>query len=149
MKNQSALVPIVQSPIEAEKVTLVTALQEDGGLLGSPLRALWLRNTSGLTLDGGTFNILDQDSFAGEGIMEILHLGERRLLSYAADTALRVTSKDGEESKTAKRVIIMKGVMKVTRRRALRAELHAAQCGHNAAAGDSGASAPRALETGG
>jgi len=114
MKNQSALVPIVQSPIEAEKVTLVTA-QENGEVVGRPLRALWLRNTSGLTLDGGTFNILDQDSFAGEGIMEILHPGERRLLSYAADTALRVTSKEGDESKTAKRVIIMKGVMTVTR----------------------------------
>jgi len=114
LKNQSALVPIVQSPIEAEKVTLVTA-QEDGEVQGRPLRALWLRNTSGLTLDGGTFNILEQDSFAGEGIMDILHPGERRLLSYAADTALRVTSKDGEESKTAKRVIIVKGVMTVTR----------------------------------
>jgi hypothetical protein len=114
MKNQSALVPIVQSPIEAEKVTLVTA-QENGEMVDRPLRALWLRNTSGLTLDGGTFNILDQDSFAGEGIMEILHPGERRLLSYAADTALRVTSREGDESKTAKRVIIMKGVMTVTR----------------------------------
>ncbi len=114
MKNQSALVPIVQSPIEAEKVTLITA-QVDGEVQGRPLRALWLRNTSGLTLDGGTFNILDQDSFAGEGIMEVLHPGERRLLSYAADTALRVTSKEGDESKTAKRVIIMKGVMTVTR----------------------------------
>jgi hypothetical protein len=114
MKNQSALVPIVQSPIEAEKVTLVTA-QEDGEVQGRPLRALWLRNTSGLTLDGGTFNVLEQDSFAGEGIMDILHPGERRLLSYAADTALRVTSKDGDESKTAKRVIVMKGVMTVTR----------------------------------
>lgn len=114
MKNQSALVPIVQSPIEAEKVTLVTA-QEDGELQGRPLRALWLRNTSGLTLDGGTFNILEQESFAGEGIMDILHPNERRLLSYAADTALRVTSKDGDESKTAKRVIVVKGVMTVTR----------------------------------
>ena len=114
LKNQSALVPIVQSPIEAEKVTLVTA-QGDGELQGRPLRALWLRNTSGLTLDGGTFNILEQDSFAGEGIMDILHPGERRLLSYAADTAVRVTSKDGEESRTSKRVVIVKGVMKVTR----------------------------------
>ena len=114
LKNQSALVPIVQSPIEAEKVTLVTA-QEDGELQGRPLRALWLRNTSGLTLDGGTFNILEQDSFAGEGIMDILHPGERRLLSYAADTAVRVTSRDEGESKVAKRVIIVKGVMTVTR----------------------------------
>ena len=47
LKNQSALVPIVQSPIEAEKITLVTA-EESGGLSGTPLRALRLRNTSGL-----------------------------------------------------------------------------------------------------
>ncbi len=114
LKNQSALVPIVQSPIEAEKVTLVTA-QEDGEVQGRPLLALWLRNTTGLTLDGGTFNILEQDSFAGEGIMDILHPGERRLLSYAADTAVRVTSRDEGESKVAKRVIIVKGVMTVTR----------------------------------
>ena len=74
MKNQSALVPIVQSPIEAERVTLVTA-NGDEAAQNVPLRALWLRNTSGRTLDGGTFNVLEQDSFAGEGIMDLLHPG--------------------------------------------------------------------------
>jgi len=64
LKNQSALVPIVQSPIEAEKVTLVMS-EEDGALQPMPLRALWVKNTSGLTLDGGTFNVLEEDSFAG------------------------------------------------------------------------------------
>jgi hypothetical protein len=39
------------------------------------------------TLDGGTFNALEQDSFAGEGIMDLLHPGERRLLSHATDDA--------------------------------------------------------------
>ena len=114
LKNQSALVPIVQSPIDAEKVTLVTA-NENGGEDGTPLRALWVTNSSGLILDGGTFNILEEDSFAGEGIMEVLHPGERRLLSYAADTAVHVTTESEPLSKTAKRVAIVKGVMKVTR----------------------------------
>jgi hypothetical protein len=114
MKNQSALVPIVQSPIEAEKVTLVTA-NENGDVGGTPLRALWLRNSSGLTLDGGTVNILEQDSFAGEGIMEVLHPGELRLLSYAADTAVQVTSENESESRTVTRVTILHGVMKITR----------------------------------
>lgn len=114
LKNQSALVPIVQSPIDAEKVTLVTA-NENGDVDGTPLRALWVTNSSGLTLDGGTFNILEEDSFAGEGIMEVLHPGERRLLSYAADTAVYVTTESEPLSKTAKRVTIVKGVMKVTR----------------------------------
>jgi len=47
-KNQSALVPIVQSPIEVERVTLITASENDAAQ-SIPLRALWLRNTSGLT----------------------------------------------------------------------------------------------------
>jgi hypothetical protein len=114
LKNQSALVPIVQSPIDAEKVTLVTA-NEDGEVDGTPLRALWMTNSSGLTLDGGTFNILEQDSFAGEGIMDILHPGERRLLSYAADTAVHVATDSEPLEKTVKQVSIVKGVMKVKR----------------------------------
>jgi hypothetical protein len=114
LKNQSALVPIVQAPIEAEKVTLVTS-DENGGPQGIPLRALWLKNSSGLTLDGGTFNVLEQDSFVGEGIMELLHPGERRLLSFAADKALRVTKRDATGSRTVTRTTILKGVMAVHR----------------------------------
>ena len=112
LKNQSALVPIVQSPIEAEKITLVTA-EESGGLSATPLRALWLRNTSGLTLDGGTFNVLEEDAFAGEGILELLHPGERRLLSYAADKAVRIAKESPGGSRTTTRVTILKGVMAV------------------------------------
>ena len=111
LKNQSALVPIVQSPIEAERVTLITASENDPGQ-SVPLRALWLRNTSGLTLDGGTFNVLEQDSFAGEGIMDLLHPGERRLLSYAADRAVGVVKDNNRMgSRTVTRVSVVKGVM--------------------------------------
>jgi hypothetical protein len=113
LKNQSALVPIVQSPIDAEKVTVVTA-NGNGDVDGTPLRALWVTNSSGLTLDGGAFNILEQDSFAGEGIMEVLHPGERRLLSYAADTAVHVTAENESKSRAATRVTIL-GVMKIKR----------------------------------
>jgi hypothetical protein len=114
MKNQSALVPIVQSPIEAERITLITA-EENCATPGTPLRALWLRNTSGATLDGGTFNVLEQDSFAGEGIMELLHPGERRLLSYAADKAVLVKKDNPSGSRTTTRVTILKGVMAMHR----------------------------------
>jgi len=110
LKNQSALVPIVQSPIEAERITLVTT-NDNSAEPGTPLRALWLRNTSGLTLDGGTFNVLEQDSFAGEGIMDLLHPGERRLLSYAADRAVRVVKEDPTGSRTFTRVTVLKGVL--------------------------------------
>lgn len=109
-KNQSALVPILQSRIEADKVTLWTA---DAGQ--PALRALWIKNASGLTLDSGTFNIIDSGTFAGEGLIETVHPDERRLLSYAADTAVRVTSQTESKDLPVSRVQVLKGVMFVSR----------------------------------
>jgi hypothetical protein len=118
-KNQSALVPILNARVEAEKVTLWTqgSSDEDSDSDHHPsaLRALWIHNTSGLTLDAGTFNILEKDTFAGEGILDPIHPGERRLLSYAADTAVRVASDDDSSEKPITRVRIAKGVMITTR----------------------------------
>lgn len=110
LKNQSALVPIVQAPIAADRVTLWNSQDEQ------PLRALWVKNTSGLTLDSGTFNIIEGDAFAGEGLVTVMHPDERRLLSYAADTAVRVDSEDDDtESTPYTRITIAKGLMKLTR----------------------------------
>ncbi len=88
-KNQSALVPILGADVEADKVSLWNPNS------GSPraLRAVWLTNATGLTLDGGSFSIIEGQSFSGEGLMEPLKAGERRLLSYALDLALNVEAK--------------------------------------------------------
>jgi len=109
-KNQSALVPILQSRIEAEKVTLWSA---DSGQ--RPLRALWIKNASGQILDSGTFNIVDSGTFSGEGLLETVHPDERRLLSYAADTAVRVTSENEAKDMPVSRIQVLKGVMFLSR----------------------------------
>ena len=108
-KNQSALVPILQARIEAEKVTLWSGNGQP------PLRALWIKNASGQTLDSGTFNIIDSGTFAGEGLMETVHPDERRLLSYAADTAVRVTSTSEYKDLPVSRIQVLKGVMFISR----------------------------------
>lgn len=108
-KNQSALVPILQAHINAEKVTLWN------GTNGTPQRSLWITNSSGLTLDGGTFNILEDDAFAGEGLIDPVKPNERRIISYAADQALRITvqepndDQDGKEPVTHLRIV--RGIM--------------------------------------
>ena len=88
-KNQSALVPIVSAEIAAEKVAIWNRMAGSG----RPLRAVWLTNNSGLTLDGGSISVIDGNAFAGEGLIEPLKPGERRLLSYAADQGILVDSK--------------------------------------------------------
>ena len=108
-KDQSALVPIVQSRVEAQKVTI---FREGGDV---PRNALWLRNTSGATLDSGSFSIVEGDSFAGEGLLDPIKPDERRLLSYAADSAIHVSSDDQSDLRPIARVRIMRGLMTVTR----------------------------------
>ena len=108
-KNQSALVPILNSPIEVEKVSL---WNEDDKEIR---RALWLKNTSGLTVDSGTFNILESDTFAGEGVLDTLHPKERRLISYAADPAVHMKVLREDNERPVGHVRIAKGVMILTR----------------------------------
>src|SRR5206468_3856006 len=98
-KNRSALVPIVQSPIEAEKVSI---WNEQAGF-ARPQRALWLTNSSGLTLDGGSFSVLEEETFAGEGIVEPIRPDEKRLVSYATDLALNASSKNSNERERVSR----------------------------------------------
>jgi hypothetical protein len=106
-KNQSALVPIVQTDIEAEKVSLWSGTSGSG----RPLRAIWMKNTSSLTLDGGSFNVLESEVFAGEGLLDPIKPGERRLLSYATDLGVLVEAIQGSSPQHVTKVKISKGVL--------------------------------------
>jgi hypothetical protein len=108
-KNQSALVPILSARVEAEKVSLWNENQQK-----EVRRALWLKNTSGLTVDSGTFNVLEDDTFAGEGILDTLHADERRLISYAADPALHIAVEEESKEQPVSHIRIVKGVMTLT-----------------------------------
>ena len=106
-KNESALVPVVQAQVTTEKVSLWNVS------LGSPrpLRAIWLTNSSSLTLDGGSFSVLENDVFAGEGLTDAMKPGERRLLSYATDLGVRVEATPDSEPQHVTRVRVIHGAM--------------------------------------
>ncbi len=106
-KNQSALVPIAQTEIEAEKVSLWSGTNGSG----RPLRGLWLRNTSPLTFDGGSFSVLENEVFAGEGLTDPIKPGERRLLSYATDLGLLVEAQANSRPQHVTLAKISKGIL--------------------------------------
>jgi len=109
-KNQSALVPILQTDIAAERVSLWSESLGEA----RPLRALWVNNASSLTLDGGSFSVLDGNTFAGEGLVEAIKPGERRLLSYATDLGLLVDAKLDSGHERVTRVRIYRGILTTT-----------------------------------
>jgi hypothetical protein len=104
-KNESAMVPILQQELPAEHVTLWSQRES------TPLRAVWLENTSKLTLDSGSFSIFESGEFAGEGLLDPIHPGEKRLLSYAADQAVRVKVTNRDSKRTLHHLEIRKGVI--------------------------------------
>jgi hypothetical protein len=77
----------------------------------APLRAVWLENKSKLTLDSGSFSIFESGEFAGEGLLEPIHPGEKRLLSYAADQAVRVRREGGAQTRTLRHIALHEGVL--------------------------------------
>jgi hypothetical protein len=107
-RNGSALVPILQTTIQSERVTLWSPSE------GTPLRALWITNSSDLTLDRGSFSIVEDGAFGGEGLLETVHPGERRLLSYAADQAVHVSVDHRNDSRRVTTLSASKGVLRAT-----------------------------------
>jgi len=104
-KNESAMVPILQQDLPAEHVTVWSARN------ARPLRAVWLENKSKFTLDSGSFSIFENGEFAGEGLLDPVHPGEKRLLSYAADTAVKVASGAVADNRLLHHVAMHLGVL--------------------------------------
>ncbi len=104
-KNESAMVPILQQELPAEHVTLWSGRER------MPLRAVWLENNSKLTLDSGSFSIFESGEFAGEGLLDPIHPGEKRLLSYAADQAVKVHRGGYMDTRTLHHIAMHEGVL--------------------------------------
>lgn len=104
-RNQSALVPIVQAPVTVERVSLWTG----GSGSSRPLRAAWITNDTGLTLDGGSVSLVEGGAFAGEGLLDAIQPKERRLVSYAIDLAARVTADVEGGPRRVSRIRITRG----------------------------------------
>jgi hypothetical protein len=72
---------------------------------------MWLTNSTGVTLDGGSFSVLEDETFAGEGVFEPIRPDEKRLVSYATDLALNASSKLASEQQRVSSVRVVHGVM--------------------------------------
>jgi hypothetical protein len=101
------MVPILNARVSAERVSIWNRAPGSG----RPLRAVWLTNGSGLTLDGGSLSVIDANAFAGEGLVDPLKPGEKRLVSYGSDLGVLVDARLDDSSGRYTRVIAREGVV--------------------------------------
>ncbi|MCF8142926.1 MAG: hypothetical protein K9N21_03300 [Deltaproteobacteria bacterium] len=110
-RNRSALVPIVAKEIDGQAVDLYN----EGVRPGNPLAAVRLKNSTGLTLEGGPLTVMQGDSYAGEALTKTLKPGEERYITYAVDLGLHVHTRTGTKTEEVDRVVINRGVVRMHR----------------------------------
>lgn len=85
-RNQSSLVPILQSKISAKKL----CVYNERNRKANPMMCLELTNDTELTLETGPISIFDHDAFAGEAMLPFLNANETRLIAYAVELGISV-----------------------------------------------------------
>jgi hypothetical protein len=112
-RGRSAMLPIVHTEVEGEKVAIFAARSMDA----IARAGIWLKNTGGLTLAPGVFTVIDGGGFAGEGLTETIHPDERRILSYGRDLAVSIVAQPVRDKERIERVVIRDGVIRWHARR--------------------------------
>jgi hypothetical protein len=105
-RNRSALIPIVQARLDGVRVSVFNeSVRKD-----RPLSGLRLRNTSALTLEGGSVTVIDGDAYAGEALMDRLKPGEDRFVSFALDLGTLVTTRSKTDREPVFFIRVVNGV---------------------------------------
>lgn len=108
-RQQSAMLPIVNEAVKAEKLSLFNAAVQ----AKHPLNALRLTNSTDLHLMQGPITVFDGGVYAGNARIQDLPPGSERLVSYALDLDTEIVSTSRDEPAEMISVRISKGVMQV------------------------------------
>lgn len=124
-KNRSALIPIIQTKMEGERVSIFREPAEEPADSDDdegeavkranprPMSGLLLKNVTAMTFEGGSMTVLDRDAYAGEALIERLKPKEQRLISFALDLGTLVRTEKKEDREPAKLVKVVGGVFQV------------------------------------
>ncbi len=109
MRDRSALIPIIQTKMDGERVAVYNeAVRQD-----RPFSGVLLKNMTNLTLEAGSMTVIDGDAYAGEALMERLKAKEQRLISFALDLGTHVRVRNNQDREPAKIVKVVNGVFQV------------------------------------
>lgn len=109
MRDRSALIPIIQTKMDGERVAVYNeAVRQD-----RPFSGVLLKNLTDLTLESGSMTVIDGDAYAGEALMERLKAKEQRLISFALDLGTSIRVRNQQDREPAKIVKVVNGVFQI------------------------------------
>ncbi len=109
-RQKSALLPIVNDPVEAARVSIYNeSVQSKFPLLG-----LRFKNTSGQNLMQGPITVYDGSTYAGDARVLDLQPNEERLVAYAVDQGTEVKCEHQSAPVQLVAVKVVKGIVHAT-----------------------------------
>jgi hypothetical protein len=108
-RNQSALVPILQRPFEGWRVLLYNRSTREK----NPMACIELKNTTGLTLEGGPVTVMEADTYVGEAMLDTMKPEDKRFVPYAVELSCAVTVEDSTENGPVFRSVVNRGTLVV------------------------------------
>ncbi len=93
-RGQSAMVPILQGPIECRKEHVYNAQK----MPRNPVVTMRLKNSTGLVLERGPIVVLDEGTYVGEAILPYTTAGSENHIAYSVDLGVVVSEKQDSES---------------------------------------------------
>lgn len=106
-RNQSALVPIAASEFEGRRVVLYNRAKR----AENPFCAVEMKNTTGLTLEGGPLVVSEGETYAGEAMLDTLKPNDRRIVPYAVDLGVLVESDHNYRDEDATMIKVVNGAL--------------------------------------
>jgi hypothetical protein len=108
-RNQSALVPILHRPFEGRRVLLYNRATREK----NPMACIELKNTTGLTLEGGPVTVTEGDTYVGEAMLDTMKPDDKRFVPYAVELGCVVSQEDRTEEGPVFRAVVSHGVLLV------------------------------------
>jgi len=108
-RQRSAMLPILNTPVESRRVSIFNPA--DGQ--AHPMRGLEITNNTSNQLMPGPVSVFEGGAYAGDAQIGHIPAGDKRLLAYATDIEVGVTTNQKMES-AVRKVKIVKGVIEQT-----------------------------------
>src|SRR4029079_10756168 len=125
---RSAMLPIINDPVEGKKVSIYNAAVN----ATHPLNGIELKNTSKLHLMQGPVTVFDGGVYAGDARIPDLSPGSERLLSYALDLDVEVAPTGDMRPQNLISARIDKGVLTTEYKQSRTQTFTVKNSGHNA-----------------
>lgn len=93
-RQRSAMIPIMNAPVGSRRVSIYNASDS----AKNPMRGVEIVNTSNLQLLPGPISVFDGAAYAGDAQIGQIPPGDKRLLAYAVDLEVNITTSNTGDS---------------------------------------------------